>query len=163
MSKRKTAGTTEATTATSSAEQSAPAGENTAPRPAESQATPAEVAQSATDQPTTTAPAATLTQAAVQAPPKEGDAFTIDNRVGYRKEDSPDGRKRQIRFADREGGQRPDDELLAPVREQKPAVGWASREHAWQARKNPEGLEAIDSADQELREIGRKRTQGQER
>ena len=36
-----------------------------------------------------------------------GRAWTIDNRIGYRKEDGPDG-KRQIRFADRPDGSRPD-------------------------------------------------------
>ncbi len=104
--------------------------------------------------------------APVQAPPRgEHDAMTIDNRVGYRKELSPDGKKRQIRFSDREGGARPDDELLAPVREQKPEVRWASRDKAWQARKTAEGNEALDSADQKLAEIGRKRrdTDGQHR
>jgi hypothetical protein len=99
--------------------------------------------------------------APVQAPLRgEYDAVTIDNRVGYRKELSSDGKKRQIRFTDREGGARPDDELLAPVREGKPEVRWASKEKAWQSRKTPEGLEAIDSADQKLAEIGRKRRDG---
>ena len=116
------------------------------------------------------APAAQATAAAepqlqgpVQAPEKgPGDSYTIDNRIGYRKEVSPDGRKRQIRFADRPGGQRPDDEILAPVRDQKPAVSWNAKEKAWQARKTPDGLEAIDGADQKLAELGRKR-EGQER
>jgi hypothetical protein len=113
------------------------------------------------DEPPEASPAAsspTASYAPVQAPPKgEGRAYTIDNRVGYRKEDTPDGRKRQIRFAEREGGVRPDDELLEPVRKQKPNISWASQEKSWKARKNPDGLEAIDSADQELREIGRNR------
>ena len=99
------------------------------------------------------------TQAPVQAPAKgEGRAYTIDNRLGYRKEDSPDGRRRQIRFTDR-----PDDEVLVPVREKKPEVSWSAKEKAWQSRKTPESLEALDYADQELAEIGRKRTGGQER
>jgi hypothetical protein len=109
------------------------------------------------------AAAETPNHAPIAAPPKgEGRAWTIDNRLGYRKEDSADGRKRQIRFADREGG-RPDDETLAPVRGKKPAVGWNPKEKSWQARKNQEGLEAIDFADQELAELGRKRTGPQER
>lgn len=102
--------------------------------------------------------------APIQAPPKgEGRTYTIDDRLGYRKEDSADGRKRQIRFADREGGQRPDDETLAAVREQKPEVSWSARDKAWQARKTPEGLQALDAADQKLAELGRKRTGGQDR
>jgi len=40
------------------------------------------------------------------------------------------------------------------VREQKPEVRWASKEKSWQARKTKEGLEAIDSADEKLAEIG---------
>lgn len=99
--------------------------------------------------------------APVQAPPRgEYDAMTIDNRVGYRKERSADGKRNQIRFTDREGGGRPDDELLAPVREQKPEVGWSGKERSWQARNTPEGREAIDTADQKLAEIGRKRRDG---
>ena len=35
---------------------------------------------------------------------------------------------------------------------------WSAKKRAWQARKTPEGLEAIDSADQELADIGRNRT-----
>lgn len=116
---------------------------------------------------TSAAPTATSeaqTYAAVDAPPKgEGRAYTIDNNLGYRKEDSHDGKRRQIRFADRPDGQKPDDDMLAPVREQKPAVSWSAREKAWQARKNPDDLEALDSADQKLAEIGRKRTGGPER
>ncbi len=97
-------------------------------------------------------------QGDVPAPPRgEGDAFTIDNRAGYRKEDSPDGRRRQIRFADRPDGSRPDDELLEPVRAQKPVVSWANKEKAWQARRNADGYEALDGADQQLADIGRKR------
>jgi hypothetical protein len=100
----------------------------------------------------------------IAAPPQgEGRAYTIDNRLGYRKEDSPDGKRRQIRFAAREGGQRPDDETLAAVRDQKPEVAWTAKETAWQARKTVDGLEAIDSADQKLAELGRKRTGGPER
>lgn len=113
---------------------------------------------------TAAAPEGVAASAPVQAPPKgEGRSYTIDNRLGYRKEDSPDGRRRQIRFADREGGQRPDDEILATVREAKPDVSWSSREKAWQARKTPEGLEALDSADQKLAEVGRRRTSSHER
>jgi hypothetical protein len=97
-------------------------------------------------------------QGRVAAPPQgEGRSYTIDNRAGYRKEDSADGRRRQIRFADREGGQRPDDELLAPVRVEKPMLSYAAREKAWQGRKTPDALDALDRADQELRDIGRKR------
>lgn len=96
--------------------------------------------------------------APVQAPERAGAAYTIDNILGYRKEDSLDGKRRQIRFAQRPDGERPDDEILAPVRQKKPAVAWAAKEKAWQARKNAEGLEAIDSADQELAEIGRKKS-----
>ena len=44
--------------------------------------------------------------------------------------------------------------------QEKPTVSWASKEKAWRARKTPEGLEALDSADQKLREIGSKRTGG---
>jgi hypothetical protein len=98
--------------------------------------------------------------APITAPPKgHKAAITIDNRLGYRKEDSADGKRRQIRFADRESaaGSRPDDETLAPVREEKPHVSWTGKEKSWQARKTPEGLEAIDSADQKLAELGRKR------
>src|SRR6516164_6031890 len=95
-----------------------------------------------TAEPPTTNPAApetshqatqaeTQPHAAVQAPEKRGPAYTIDNRVGYRKEDTEDGHSRQIRFADRVGGQRPDDELLAPVREEKPMVRFSPREKAW--------------------------------
>ena len=123
-----------------------PATQETAAAPAEAQAQP---------------PA--LAHAPIPAPPKgEGRSWTIDNRLGYRKEESADGRRRQIRFADRDGG-RPDDETLAPVRDKKPAVSWAPKEKAWQARKDQEGLEAIDLADQQLAELGRKRTGGQER
>lgn len=117
-----------------------------------------------TPAPTPAASEAAPSYAPVQAPPKgEGRPHTIDNRLGYRKEDSLDGRRRQIRFADRAGGQRPDDEILAPVRGKKPHVAWSSREKAWQAAKTPEGLQAIDSADQELAEIGRRRTSSHER
>jgi hypothetical protein len=93
-----------------------------------------------------------------EAPPQgEGRSWTIDNRAGYRKEESADGRKRQIRFADREGGRRPDDELLETVRKETPMVRYAAKERAWQGRKEPDALEALDRADQALRDIGRKR------
>ena len=101
--------------------------------------------------------------AAVQAPEKRGPAYTIDNRVGYRKEDTEDGHSRQIRFADRVGGQRPDDELLASVRDEKPMVRFSPREKAWGENKTPDTLEALDRADQTLAEIGRKRARGHER
>jgi hypothetical protein len=101
--------------------------------------------------------------AAVPAPEKRGPAYTIDNRVGYRKEDTEDGHSRQIRFADRVGGQRPDDELLAPVRDEKPMVRFSPREKAWGENKTPDTLEALDRADQTLAEIGRKRARGHER
>lgn len=101
--------------------------------------------------------------AAVQAPAKRGPAYTIDNRVGYRKEDTEDGHSRQIRFADRVGGGRPDDELLAPVRDEKPMVRFSPREKAWGENKTPDTLEALDRADQTLAEIGRKRKGGHER
>jgi hypothetical protein len=100
---------------------------------------------------------------AVQAPAKRGPAYTIDNRVGYRKEDTEDGHSRQIRFADRVGGGRPDDELLAPVRDEKPMVRFSPREKAWGENKTPDTLEALDRADQTLAEIGRKRKGGHER
>jgi hypothetical protein len=101
--------------------------------------------------------------AAVPAPEKRGPAYTIDNRVGYRKEDTEDGHSRQIRFADRVGGQRPDDELLAPVRDEKPMVRFSPREKAWGENKTPDTLEALDRADHSLAEIGRKRARGHER
>ena len=101
--------------------------------------------------------------AAVLAPEKRGPAYTIDNRVGYRKEDTEDGHSRQIRFTDRLGGQRPDDELLAPVRDEKPMVRFSPREKAWGENKTPDTLEALDRADQTLAEIGRKRARGHER
>ncbi|MCI0459141.1 MAG: hypothetical protein L0Z62_19465 [Gemmataceae bacterium] len=95
----------------------------------------------------------------VLAPPTgAGRAYTIDNRLGYRKEDSPDGRRRQIRFAARPDGQKPDDQMLAPVRAKKADVSW--RDRAWQARKTPEGFDALDMADQELADLGRLRTGG---
>jgi hypothetical protein len=97
----------------------------------------------------------------VQAPPMgPSPAYTIDNYLGYRKEDveTPKGKRRQIRFADRADGNPPDDEVLEPVRTKKPRLPWEQR--AWQARKNEAGFEAIDLADQELNEIGRKRRQG---
>jgi hypothetical protein len=139
MSKRKT------TTATDEAAASQP--DTTAPAVA-ADATPS------TPQ-ATAAPA--VPSGPVEAPAKQGHAYTIDNRVGYRKEDNADG-KRQIRFADREGGRRPDDELLEPVRGKKPHVSWTANEKAWQARRNQDGLAALDNADQELRDLGRKRT-----
>jgi hypothetical protein len=100
--------------------------------------------------------------AAVAAPERAGSAYTVDNRLGYRKEDAPDG-KRQLRFAARPDGSRPDDELLAPVRKKKHAVGWSARAKAWQAQKNAAGFAALDEADQELRDIGRHRSEGRER
>jgi hypothetical protein len=42
-------------------------------------------------------------------------------------------------------------------------VSYAGKEKAWQARKTADGLEAIDSADQKLAELGRKRTGWPER
>jgi hypothetical protein len=72
-------------------------------------------------------------------------------------------RRKQIRFADRQGSQRPDDEILVPVRGKKPHQSWSSREKAWQAAKTLEGLQSINEADQELAEIGRRRTGGHER
>lgn len=127
--------------------------------PAARGAGPAEERQPGEDQ--LESPLAERPFVAVAAPPRgAGLPITIDNRVGYRKEDSPDGRKRQIRFADREGGQRPDDELLEPLRKRKPVVSWQAREKAWQARKDVDGLQALDKADQELAAIGRKRSAG---
>jgi hypothetical protein len=96
-------------------------------------------------------------QAAVQAPEKRGRAYTIDNRLGYRKEDTEDGLSRQIRFADRVGGGKPDDEMLAPIRQEKPMVRYSPAEKAWGENKTPDTLEAIDRADMKLRDIGRKR------
>lgn len=92
-----------------------------------------------------------LPAALIHAPERRGNAQTIDNRLGYRKEDADGGRKRQIRFA-----KRPDDEALAPVRADN-EISWANREQAWQARRDPLGLEAIDGADQKLRDLSRKR------
>jgi hypothetical protein len=100
--------------------------------------------------------------AAVAAPERAGSAYTVDNRLGYRKEDTADG-KRQLRFAARPDGSRPDDELLAPVRGKKHAVGWSARAKAWQAQKNAAGFAALDEADQELRDIGRHRSERRER
>jgi hypothetical protein len=100
--------------------------------------------------------------AAVAAPEQAGSAYTVDNRLGYRKEDAADG-KRQLRFAARPDGSRPDDEVLAPVRGKKPAVGWSAQAKAWQAKKNAAGFAALDDADQELRDIGRQRSEGRER
>jgi hypothetical protein len=109
-------------------------------------------------------PAEGQPHAAVQAPEAgEGRAYTIDNRLGYRKEDSPDGKRRQIRFADREGGERPDDAMLGPVRNEKPMVSYTTKAKAWQARKTPDGFEALDRADQELADLGRTRTGGKAR
>jgi hypothetical protein len=102
-------------------------------------------------------PAEATYQAAVQAPEKRGRAYTIDNRLGYRKEDTEDGLSRQIRFADRVGGGKPDDELLAVVREEKPMVRYSPAERAWGNDKMPDTLEALDRADMKLRDIGRKR------
>src|SRR6266436_3162316 len=85
--------------------------EETAPAPAQENATPAGELAAASPPEATTGGASSATPAAqnhasVDAPPKgEGRAYTIDNHLGYRKEDSPDGKRRQIRFADREGGQ----------------------------------------------------------
>jgi hypothetical protein len=95
----------------------------------------------------------------VAAPPQGGPAFTIDQRVGYRKERSAQDGKLQIRFAQRPDGSRPDDELLAPVRGHQPHVKWADREKAWQAQ-TAAGADALDDADQQLAEIGRQRTGG---
>lgn len=98
----------------------------------------------------------------IQAPPKgEGRSWTIDNRVGYRKEDIPGTKKRQIRFAKRPDGSRPDDELLEPVREGKPVTRWNGQ--GWEARINEEGLGALDAADQKLADIGFQRTEGKGR
>ena len=100
----------------------------------------------------------------VQAPPRgRAGAITIDNRLGYRKETVDRGSKRQIRFADREGGQRPEDELLAPLRETKPVVEYRATEKAWQAQNDAVGRHALDLADQRLRDISHKRRQGPER
>jgi hypothetical protein len=87
----------------------------------------------------------------------------LAGRLPYRKEDTEDGHSRQIRFADRVGGDRPDDELLAPVRDEKPMVRFSPREKAWGENKTPDTLEALDRADQTLAEIGRKRKGGHER
>jgi hypothetical protein len=99
--------------------------------------------------------------APVAAPEKAGPAYTVDHRLGYRKEETADGTL-QIRFAQRPDGSRPDDELLAPVRGKQPDVQWANRAKAWQAR-TPEGVEALDAADDELAAIGRKRSEGRSR
>jgi hypothetical protein len=121
-------------------------------------------AQAPANEPTTTeaaapetAPAAeaTATSVPVAAPDKAGPAYTVDNRVGYRKEANADGDV-QIRFAKRPDGSRPDDELLAPVRGQQPDVGWDNREKAWRAR-TPKGVEILDEADDQLADIGRRR------
>lgn len=102
--------------------------------------------------------------APVAVPPKgEGRSWTIDDRLGYRKEDSPDRKRRQIRFAGREGGEKPDDGILDIVRERKPHLKWSSMEKAGQGRNSPDGLGAIYSADQKSAELGRKRTGRQER
>ena len=50
--------------------------------------------------------------------------------------------------------------MLAPVRAAKPDVTWSGQEQAWQARKKPDGLEAIDHADQELADLGWTRNYG---
>ena len=98
---------------------------------------PAESPEPANAPAAQTAAAEAPPQGSIQAPEKgPGDSYTIDNRLGYRKEASADGRKRQIRFAARLDGQRPDDEILAPVRDQKPAVSWASKEKAWQGAQD---------------------------
>ena len=147
MAKRKSPTTEDQSTSQTPEKAPAAAGNATGPAP--------EAAPAAADE--------SQSRSAVPAPGRGRCAWTIDNRVGYRKEDSPDGRKRQIRFADRPDGQRPDDELLGPVRQEKPAVSYAAKEKAWQARKTPDGLEALDTADQKLAEIGRKRTEERER
>jgi hypothetical protein len=126
-------------------------------------AEPPKANATATETSAQTASAEAPSFAAVPAPEKRGPAYTIDNRVGYRKEDTEDGHSRQIRFGDRVGGQRPDDELLAPVREEKPMVRFSPREKAWGENKTPDTLEALDRADHTLAEIGRKRRTGYER
>jgi hypothetical protein len=98
-------------------------------------------------------PAATYTP--VAAPDKAGPAYTVDHRLGYRKEANEDGNL-QIRFAQRPDGSRPDDELLAPVRGKQPHVKWANRTKAWEAQ-TPQGVEDLDAADDALAEIGRRR------
>ena len=101
--------------------------------------------------------------APVQAPEKQGPAYTIDNRLGYRVEDTPRGKRRQIRFADRADGRPLDDDLLDALHDNRPAVGWAATEPAWQVRPTPDGLHAIEKIDEVLAKIGRKRTRGHER
>jgi hypothetical protein len=100
----------------------------------------------------------------VAAPGKgPGRGWTVDNRVGYRLEDidTEDGPGHQIRFADRTSGpKKPDDELLATVRTRRPPVSYAPRDKAWQVAATPRGRDALTAADEELAEIGRRRTEG---
>ncbi len=126
--------------------------------------TPEETA-SRGEEPAPAVPAEPKTYAPIPAPPPGGRSWTTDNALGYRVEDidTPEGKRRQIRFADREGGQRPDDETLEPVRKRKPIVKYRSQDKGWQARQNAEGFQALAEADQELAEIGRKRTGGPQR
>jgi hypothetical protein len=126
--------------------------------PAEASASPA-TPETASAEAAAAAPQAAY--APVAAPPQRGLAPTVDNRVGFRKEVSDDG-KLQIRFAQRPDGSRPDDELLEPVRGKQPHVKWSDREKAWQAQ-TAEGADALDDADTKLAEIGRQRTRGHER
>jgi hypothetical protein len=107
---------------------------------------------------------ATLPDPRVAAPVTgPGRSWSIDNRIGYRLEDidTEDGPAHQIRFADRTGGpKKPDDELLAPVRSRRPPVSYAPRDKGWQAAATARGREALTAADEELGEIGRRRTEG---
>jgi hypothetical protein len=93
--------------------------------------------------------------APIQASEKQGRAYTVDNRLGYRVEDTPRGRHRQIRFADREGSGQPlDDDVLDVLFDHRPAVGWAATEPHRQARPTSDGLHAIEKIDEALARIG---------
>ncbi len=84
-----------------------------------------EAGRDAATEATAAAPAEPQAFTPTQAPPPvEGRRpWTTDNVLGYRVEDidTPDGPKRQIRFADREGGQRPDDEPWSPSASASPS------------------------------------------
>jgi hypothetical protein len=138
--------------------------EETAIQPPETSQSPAEASTPPALQETAASESA-LPQTAytpVMAPEKLGRASTVDNRIGYRKEISTETGNEQIRFNTRPDGSRPDDELLATVRGKKPDVKYQAREQSWQARTQ-KGVDAIDDADAELADIGRRRSQGQSR
>ena len=101
--------------------------------------------------------------APVQAPEKQGPAYTIDNRLGYRVEDTPRGKRRHTASPTARMAGRSTTTCSTRSTTTGPPSAGPPPNRPGRRRPTPDGLHAIEKIDEVLAKIGRKRTRGHER